>query len=183
MGIFREAGATNVSWIWAPNVAYQGSTGYRSLYPGSRYVDQVGVSGYYVAGGSTNFEQIFGPSLAQLRKITGKRVMLTEVAASDAAGTQAELVSDLFAGIGSHPEISGVVWFEVDMEEDLRIAPRPESASAFARAVADARYLVGSMAPVPQNPGAPLPGTGALVVPPPRTVGGPALPVEPPADQ
>jgi beta-mannanase len=48
--IFTAAGATNVKWIWAPNVLYSGSTALAGLYPGDSYVDVVGVDGYNYQG-------------------------------------------------------------------------------------------------------------------------------------
>ncbi len=31
-------GATNVQWVWSPNVPYWGSTGLAGLYPGTAYL-------------------------------------------------------------------------------------------------------------------------------------------------
>ncbi len=46
-GIFRDAGATNATWVWCPNAEYPGSTQLlSSLYPGDAYVDWTCVDGY-----------------------------------------------------------------------------------------------------------------------------------------
>jgi len=37
--IAEEAGATNITWVWCPNVLFEGSTSLASLYPGDEYVD------------------------------------------------------------------------------------------------------------------------------------------------
>ena len=44
--IFNQEGATNVTWVWAPNRLYADAIPLDSLYPGDRYVDWTGISGY-----------------------------------------------------------------------------------------------------------------------------------------
>src|SRR5206468_3672998 len=41
--IFWSVGATNVTWVWSPNIVYPGSTPLAGLYPGDTYVGEVGV--------------------------------------------------------------------------------------------------------------------------------------------
>ena len=43
--IFTNLGVTNVTWVWSPNVLYNGSTSLSELYPGSNYVDWIGMDG------------------------------------------------------------------------------------------------------------------------------------------
>ena len=42
---FRNAGVTNVKWVWAPNVD-DGTGTMAAYYPGDGYVDDVGLDGY-----------------------------------------------------------------------------------------------------------------------------------------
>ncbi len=44
--MFTSAGASNVSWVWNPNVSYTGSTPLGGLYPGDGYVDWVALDSY-----------------------------------------------------------------------------------------------------------------------------------------
>ena len=44
--LFRSVGATNVTWVWSPNVAYPGSVPLSRLFPGDGYVDRTGLDGY-----------------------------------------------------------------------------------------------------------------------------------------
>ena len=44
--IFTSVGATNVIWIWSPNVLYPGGASLSSVYPGNAYVNWIGVDGY-----------------------------------------------------------------------------------------------------------------------------------------
>ncbi|MCY9555756.1 hypothetical protein M5W98_29570, partial [Paenibacillus apiarius] len=80
--VFAEAGATNVTWVWSPNARWDKTTaGLTGLYPGDEYVDWVGVTGYYGSGAFTktywSFDQIFGPTIAEIRKVTGKPLVVT----------------------------------------------------------------------------------------------------------
>ncbi|MGW4155854.1 glycoside hydrolase family 26 protein [Micromonospora chersina] len=145
--VFRAAGATNVTWVWSPNARWDDSTPKLSgLYPGDDYVDWVGLSGYYGIGFHSDyrsFEEIFGPTITEIRAFSGKPFVVTETGASDATGRKAEWITETFRALPRHPEIIGLIWFEVDKELDWRIVSSPAVARAFATAVADPRYRFG----------------------------------------
>ena len=44
--IFRDAGATNVLWVWSPNVDCGGRCPFEAFYPGDAWVDWVALDGY-----------------------------------------------------------------------------------------------------------------------------------------
>ena len=55
--IFLEVGATNVIWVWSPNVINpMPRVPLKPLYPGDSYVDWIGVVGYYEDGGASTFQ-------------------------------------------------------------------------------------------------------------------------------
>lgn len=71
---FRSQGATNVLWMWAPNV--WGSPGSPVVdptdwYPGDEYVDYVGLDGYHNTGDAVleSASDLFGPSHSALKII------------------------------------------------------------------------------------------------------------------
>ena len=142
--VFTRAGARNVVWVWSPNVVYPGATPLRQLYPGDAYVDWAGVVGYYGTDrnltGYRTFEQVFAPTIRELRAVTRKPIVLTEVAATDRDRRKAAWVRDFFRALPRHPEIIGFVWYEVVKEADWRIASSEPARAAFAAGVADARY-------------------------------------------
>jgi beta-mannanase len=143
--IFTEAGADNVIWIWSPNVTYPGAKPLDRLYPGDKYVDWVGLSGYYGTEGMTgyqSFDAIFTGTLKQLRRFTKRPVVITETGATNQSGQQARWIRQTFQQLPKHPEIIGVIWFEVDKELDWRIAGNPASVQAFARGSTNKRYAV-----------------------------------------
>jgi len=137
--LFAAAGAKNVIWVWSPNVAYENSTPLSQLYPGDDYVDWVGLSGYYGTAGMETyqtFEQIYKPTLAELKSISKRPIVVTEIAATDAQGRKAEWITDLLRTLPKHPEIIGFLWYESVKETDWRIAASPAASAAFAKGVA-----------------------------------------------
>jgi beta-mannanase len=114
--LFRVEHVRNVTWEWAPNVLFEGSPALRPFYPGDRFVDQVGLSGYNWGRSSTSswqsFAQIYDTSLRSLRTIAPtKRVWLSEVASARQGGNRSAWVADLFRQVRGRPYIAGLVWF------------------------------------------------------------------------
>ncbi|RJL23281.1 glycoside hydrolase family 26 protein [Bailinhaonella thermotolerans] len=137
--IFTRLGVDNVTWIWSPNVHYQGSTPLKGLYPGDDYVDWVGLSGYYGTEGMEgyrSFSEVFSPTLKTIRQLTRKPVVITEVAATDVSGLKARWVEQMFRQLPKHPDIIGVIWYEAVKETDWRIAASPRAAQAYAEGAA-----------------------------------------------
>ena len=139
--IFRTVGATNVSWIWSPNVVSPSTTPLSGLYPGDAEVDSVGIDGYNGGtalpwGGWKTFDQLFGETLRQVRAITSREIMLSEVASVEAGGSKATWVNDFFNALDNNPDIFGFVWFNWNKEADWRIESSEAARRAFASGVA-----------------------------------------------
>jgi len=109
--LFRHAGAGNVTWVWIANVTYRGSGPIAALWPGRRYVDKVGIDGYFHSARAT-FSSVFGPTLAMLRRITDKPALISETAADPAVG-QPRVLGQLAAGVVEY-ELAGFIWFDID---------------------------------------------------------------------
>ncbi len=143
--IFQRAGATNVIWVWSPNVTFPGSTPLEQLYPGDAYVNWIGIDGYNAGtalpwGGWVMFEELFGPTIQEIRLFTDKPILLAEVGAAEKGGSKAEWISDFFHSLSKRPEIIGFIWFEARKQADWRIVSSEASRAAFAAGVADPRY-------------------------------------------
>ncbi|MFJ9696497.1 glycoside hydrolase family 26 protein [Kitasatospora sp. NPDC101183] len=141
--LFKQAGATRVAWVWSPNVDYENATNLGSLYPGDDYVDWLGLSGYYGTTGVEkykSFDQIFSPTIKQLREFTQKPVVITETAATDTSGLKAQWITEMFAQLPQHPDIIGVIWYESRKEVDWRVTASDAASQAFAAGVAAPRY-------------------------------------------
>lgn len=132
--LFRALGVRNVTWLWTINTVH-GDTSVPSpdtWWPGSSYVTWIGLDGYYVNSPSV-FASVFGPTIAAVRALTPKPILIAETAATPAAGQPAK-IADLFAGIRLY-RLLGFVWFAV---ENWRF-DSPAAIAAFRRS-ADAYY-------------------------------------------
>jgi len=139
--VVTAAGATNVSWLWSPNVPYTGSTPLTQLYPGAGYVDEVGLDGYnWGASASwstwTSPSDLFGTGLAQLRAIApGTPILIAETASAEAGGSKADWNSALIGYLAAQPDVTGFVWFHHNKETDWRIDSSTASAAALRTAL------------------------------------------------
>ena len=79
VGVFRAAGVTNVIWVWAPGANAYDSGQYRFFYPGSAFVDWVGMDDYNVVDTPVPFSQDPGVvAFAAIGPTLGKPLIVTE---------------------------------------------------------------------------------------------------------
>jgi mannan endo-1,4-beta-mannosidase len=111
--LFRALQANNVTWLWTVNII--NNTHGKSIprpdqwWPGSSYVNWVGIDGYYLKP-SWKFAPLFGPTIAAIRKLTLDPILVAETGAVPAAGQPAK-ITDLFAGIRQYG-LLGFVYFD-----------------------------------------------------------------------
>jgi mannan endo-1,4-beta-mannosidase len=109
--LFTAAGATNVIWTWTPNVINpMPRVKLKPLYPGDRYVDWVGIDGYYTHRGKHTFTELFGPTMRQVRGFTRNPFLIVETAA-EPGSSRPDWITDLFAGVAENSDVLGLVWF------------------------------------------------------------------------
>jgi hypothetical protein len=153
--IFDRAGASNVTWVWCPNVDPRHQfTPYEQLYPGDRYVDWTGLDGYDLDGASS-FAWLFGSSYSDLLRLAPtKPIMISQVAAEDVGGSKAPWITDALSGQlpGHFPQVKALLWFnwriyEQDRWFDWEIESSPEARAAFAQAVSSSYYVPGGAIP------------------------------------
>ena len=143
--VMAATGASNVSWVWSPNVPYWGSTDLSGLYPGAGYVDIVALDGYNWGtsaswSGWISPQDLFAPGIAQLRSLApGVPILIAETASSEAGGSKAAWNTDLVSYLAAQPDVMGFVWFHMQKEADWRINSSDASASAFNSALAARR--------------------------------------------
>jgi beta-mannanase len=156
--LFNAEGATNVKWVWSPNVNWDDLHPFASYYPGDAYVDWLALDGYNrPRTGWNSFTQIFRVSYQAITALSKKPVMIGETGTAEptpaeaAAGdSKAQWIMDLYRHAApSMPRIKAVVWFDVDMSQrdangthgyDNRIGTSSGARQAFARAVAPRFY-------------------------------------------
>jgi beta-mannanase len=150
---FACLGVTNVTWVWAPNVWYDGSTGLRKLYPGDDYVDWIGVDGYNFGStrdsGWRTFDEVFDATLDRLT-LFGKPLMLTETASTEDGGDKAGWIDDFFSQLDQRQTvIRGFVWFNIITTTDWRIESSPEATTAFHTGIVALDSGTGTLALAP----------------------------------
>ncbi|MEZ0093994.1 glycoside hydrolase family 26 protein [Streptacidiphilus sp. EB129] len=152
--LFAKAGATNVIWLWSPNIIRNlPHVKLTPLYPGDAYVDWIGVVGY---GDETTAASTFDPTLQDLRRIAHKPILITETGAQPAV--KARWTTSFFAWLPKNPDIIGFIWFEKDQSSggtaDWRFDADPQSLKAFAAGIhADSTGLVAPTNAVAAKPG------------------------------
>lgn len=104
------AGVSNVKWAWVvnnvsvPNVA---GNQFSDYWPGSAYVDYVGVDGFNF-GGQT-FAQVFDAAVSKVQTY-GKPIYLSSVG-SVAGSQKAQWIYDLGSRSKTYPNVIGWIWF------------------------------------------------------------------------
>lgn len=156
-GIFEELGATNVTWVWSVNhrsVPDTPENAIRRYWPGSGYVDWVGVSGFNWGQASdlSVWRDFDGVYLDRYRDVLGygKPIVLTEMGAPEVGGDKAAWIAESFAGLDRYPEIKAVIWYDKRDSDlrDWRFASSPDSLQAFRAAVAAPTVLSAPSAAV-----------------------------------
>jgi mannan endo-1,4-beta-mannosidase len=116
VGVFREIGASNVTWMWTVNIVGPSTPGPSPWWPGSSYVNWVGIDGYYRQP-SEQFASVFGTAIVDVRELTSDPILIAETAAQPYENQSAK-ITDLFAGVHTYG-LLGFVWFDAD---DLSIS-------------------------------------------------------------
>jgi hypothetical protein len=127
--IFVQQGATNVTWVWCPNIVSPASTPTGSLYPGDNYVDWTCADGYNWGTDNANawqsFSQVFGGdprygghnTYQELIDVApSKPIMIGETASSEHGGSKAAWIRDMLQTQlpVNYPQVRALVWFEPD---------------------------------------------------------------------
>ncbi len=145
--IFAAQGATNVTWVWAPNIIFSNSTPLGELYPGDAYVDWAGMDGYnWGTVGAWHYWEslttIFQQTYSAISSITYKPMMIAETASTEQGGNKAAWITTAFTSqlTNNLPRIHAFVWFDLNKETDWRIESSAASQSAFASAMQSGTY-------------------------------------------
>ena len=148
--VFAKAGATNVTWVWSINalsVPNRPGNLPADYWPGARYVDWIGISGFNWGtstsyGAWDSFDKIYHDRIASLLRYD-KPIALTEIAAAEVGGDKASWIAQTFARLASYPTIGAVVWYDKrdSRLRDWRVESSLGARSAFGRAVAGPHVL------------------------------------------
>jgi Glycosyl hydrolase family 26 len=167
--IFAAVGATNVTWVWCPNVDPDNSmTPLSQLYPGDAYVDWTGLNGYNWGGSSwMSFAQVFTTSYNALLQVAPtKPILIGETASGEDGGSKAGWITDALSTQlpQNFPQIKALLWenwriYEKGAWWPWEIESSSSSQQAFATGISSSYYASGgSFGNLPLlRPVAPLP--------------------------
>ncbi|MEO7117617.1 MAG: glycosyl hydrolase, partial [Candidatus Limnocylindrales bacterium] len=136
--VARAEGATNVRWVWCPNVAASSRfTPFSQVYPGDGYVDWVCLDGYNWGTSGNNsawrsFATTFGDSINALSSLTDKPMMIGETGSSELGGDKATWIATAYARLLSDfGQVRAVTWFDANKETDWRVDSSSSSLAAY----------------------------------------------------
>jgi beta-mannanase len=135
--VFRRAGASNVRWVWSPNVYGKNTVHpFAPYYPGDAWVDLVGLDGYnWGHSWKTSwesFDSIFDHSYTAMTRLTRKPMIISETASAERGGDKARWVGDIGVALRNRmPRVRAIVWFDRVKERDWKIDSSPGAQSAF----------------------------------------------------
>ena len=156
-GIFADEGATNVKWVWGPNVRYGADYPLADLYPGDSYVDWVGLDGYNWGSDPhlgtpvwQTFSSIFEATYDEITTevAPGKPIMVVETGSTENGGNKADWIRQTFLEeIPRFRDIKAVLWFnQADGPSDFRIHSSDASLAAF-KEIFDSPEYQGQLPP------------------------------------
>ncbi len=124
--IAQRVGASEVEWMWNPNVITPGSTPLWRLYPGGDVVDLVGLDGFN--WGTTrswshweSFRTLFEPTVRRIRVLAPDKPWgVAETASASLGGNKRAWTRHAFAQ-AHRLGAQFLVWFDFDKETDWRL--------------------------------------------------------------
>jgi Glycosyl hydrolase family 26 len=107
--VFREAHVRDIKWAWIVNVPFQGSENIGLLWPGSSYVNILGIDGYFTT--PSTFQGFFGPTIVAMRVLSSDPLLITETAAAPSVG-KANALNQITTGVAQYG-LAGFIWFDI----------------------------------------------------------------------
>ena len=140
--LFAAAGANNVVWIWNPNIINpMPSVELAPFWPGSAYVNWVGITGYFATTGPDTFAGVYGPTIAEIKQFTSKPILIAETAV-ETGPDEVTAIANLIDGVKANAGVIGFVWFDYDKDGvDWTLGGRPIARAAVASGIAGMHLL------------------------------------------
>ena len=135
--VFAAAGATNVIWVWNPNIINGlPDVELAPLWPGSAYVNWVGITGYFGITGPDSFAALYGPTIAEVEKFTSAPIIIAETGVQTSPD-EVDSINSLIGTVRANGNVIGFVWFNYDKDGvDWTLGDRPTARAAVASGVA-----------------------------------------------
>ena len=152
--LFAQAGATNATWVWCPNVDPKGEfRDVGAFYPGDAYVDWTCLDGYNWGGNRwTSFSDLFGPTYHRIvdEIAPDKPMIIAEVGCSEHGGSKSRWISEMLQQLPTaFPRVHGVMWFDKFQENDWPLQTSAAAEAAFASGIQSPSYLTNAFGSLP----------------------------------
>jgi mannan endo-1,4-beta-mannosidase len=140
--LFGTKAGPLITWLWQPSAIHFSTPSPRPWWPGSKYVSEVGLDGYYVSPIDT-FQIIFGQTIKLVRSLTSRPILVGETAVGATTGHAAADIANLFAGVHRY-HLRGLVWFNIKQDagkyhQDWRLQDHPRILRQFVLQLARVR--------------------------------------------
>jgi hypothetical protein len=145
--LFRAAGASNVRFVWAPNVEYPGSAPLGPLYPGDDFVDWICIDGFNWGTSRADsrwqsLSELFGPTYDKVVALAPSKRLMLETASAEVGGAKSGWIRD---GLGGElpkrlSRVEALLWFDELKEADWRVDSSPAALTAMREVVAGERF-------------------------------------------
>jgi mannan endo-1,4-beta-mannosidase len=135
--LFAAAGASNVIWVWNPNIINPvPRVPLRPLWPGRRYVDWIGLTGYFATTGAQTYATLYRPTMHEIRQFTSKPFIIAETAI-ETGPAEVACARQLLDTVAQHRDVLGFMWFDYNKGGvDWRVESRPVLRAAIATDIA-----------------------------------------------
>jgi hypothetical protein len=143
--VFAARGATNVQFVWSPNIARYGGADFAAMYPGDGAVDWLALDGYNWSTRNPwqTFTQLFQDSYRAITGLSQKPLMIAEWGSTEQGGDKgAWLRSALQTEIPTaFPRVKAVVYFNQTYDgADWRIESSAAARQGYASGIASPAY-------------------------------------------
>ena len=149
--LFRERRASNVRWVWGPNIFPLPAAGWNDwtkAYPGDSFVDYVALDGLDFGNSGTvalpmTFEQLFASPIRAMRQLAPRKpILLTSISTARAGEARHAWLKDMVSQLlGQSSSVRGGVWYnhaiqvnwkarEHDAQNLQPLVPRASSSAA-----------------------------------------------------
>ncbi|MFG1949544.1 glycoside hydrolase family 26 protein [Micromonospora sp. NPDC048830] len=138
--LFRKAGATNVLWLWAPNILRGAAVqSIHQFWPGDSWVDLVGFTGYGVGSRTFGFESAASQTFDATMKLLDRYSKPVVLAETGVAGVnKAQWMTSLGPWMRAHPNVIGLIWTQAPPPHstaDWRFDDTPRNLETFKESV------------------------------------------------
>jgi beta-mannanase len=152
--IFKQQGASNVKFLWCPNVrgpVWDDGNALSSFYPGDAYVDSIGLDGYNLGPPTLpwySFTQVFQPTYNEIRNTVSstKPIMVVEVGSNPGSTStqRAAWITQMENDLPSlFPMIKALSYYDSNVSGNWRYDSNSIDLSAFTALAADPRWQGG----------------------------------------